>query len=49
MSKRQIKGMIRFHRKAERAYRAAGNFVSAQRAHEMRANLLERLRHLKKS
>ena len=47
MNKTQLKGMIKFHRKAERAYKTAGKIEHAQRAHEMRAELLKQLRGMK--
>jgi len=47
MTKSQIKGMIRFHRKAEKAYCAVGKIEHAKRAHEMRAELLKQLKSTK--
>ena len=47
MNKSQIKGMLKFHRKAEKAYRKANKLEHAQRAHEMRAELLNQLKAMR--
>jgi hypothetical protein len=49
MNKAQLKGMIKFHRKAERAYRKAGNAVNATQAREMRCKLLAKLLEIRRA
>ena len=47
MTRSQLTGMIKFHRKAEKAYRAAGLMDQARRARTLRANLLSQLKSIK--
>lgn len=43
MNERQMRGMIEFHRKAEKAYRAVGKIEDAEMAKRMREELERRL------
>lgn len=47
MSRSQLIGMIKFHRKAEKAYRAAGLMDQARQAHDLRESLLAQLKSMK--
>lgn len=47
MNKQQAKGMLKFHRKAERAYRKAGRLDMAQQARNKRIELINFIKWMK--
>lgn len=44
MTKSQIKGFLKMHRKFERAYLKCRQLENAQRAHQLRVELLQQLK-----